>query len=187
MIDSKGPSIAEALRLYYRKSRLAADGGRFAQTWNLVSLGTLHVKLSNFAWRKRAIVCHDIHHLLTGYPCTIHGELQIAAWEFAAGRFPSASATLFCLPLVAMGAVALPRASFAAYVRGRHSKTLYSRVLSERLLMLSVQDLQKCHLPPTQATATWRDRVAYAALAGISFGLIIGPPLILTGLMLGGG
>ena len=79
-----------------------------AATWYL-GIGRLGIQLPNFEWRKRAIDKHDAHHLLLGYPCTPTGEMQMAAWEFAAGRFPHPGATLFCLPLVAMGAVLVPR------------------------------------------------------------------------------
>jgi len=90
-----------------------------ARNWSVV-LGPMTLTLPNFHWRRRAIFVHDLHHILTGYPCTMRGEFQLAVWEFAAGRFPHVAATLFCLPLVAMGFLWSPRPIDRAAAVGRY-------------------------------------------------------------------
>jgi hypothetical protein len=187
MTDYRGLVVREAIRLHYHGSGLPSDGGRSAGDWALMNLGPVRIRFSNFAWRQRALACHDLHHLLTGYPCTVAGELQIAAWEFAAGRFPNVFSTLFCLPLVGIGALAMPTRSFAAFVRGRRSLTLYAMPWTAELLCLSVQELRCRVLPRIQPTPTIGDLVRYLALAGSSFALMSIPLLVLSVLFLNRG
>lgn len=90
-------------------------------------IGLLRFRLPNFAWRQAAIDAHDRHHLITGYPLTLTGEIQLAAWEWGAGRYPDWRATLFCSPLILAGAIALPRRTWRAYAAGRQCESLYRR------------------------------------------------------------
>ena len=61
------------------------------------------------------------------------GELEIAAWEFGAGRYPHWGATLFCGPLVLFGLAAMPRRTLAAFRYGRRCRSLYSPGTMERI------------------------------------------------------
>lgn len=115
-----GPDPLELLRETHRLER--PDAAR----WSF-RLGPLLVGLPNFAWRKAAIDAHDRHHLITGYPLTMAGEIQLAAWEWGAGRYPDWRATLFCSPLILAGMLALPRRTWRAYAAGRRSESLYPR------------------------------------------------------------
>ena len=90
-------------------------------------LGPLTVTLPNFAWRQAAIDAHDMHHLITGYPLTMRGEIQLAAWEWGAGRYPDWRATAFCTPLIVAGAFIMPRRTLLAFRAGRKAQTLYPR------------------------------------------------------------
>lgn len=90
-------------------------------------IGPLLFRLPNFAWRQAAIDAHDRHHLITGYPLTMTGEIQLAAWEWGAGRYPDWRATLFCSPLILAGIIALPRRTWRAYAAGQQSESLYRR------------------------------------------------------------
>jgi hypothetical protein len=99
--------VGAALAAFRRQNGLC-EGEREARWW-LVRAGDWALPLPNFAWRRRAIDAHDVHHLLTGYPCTVEGELLIAAWEFGAGRFPHWGATVFCGPLVLAALSTMPK------------------------------------------------------------------------------
>jgi hypothetical protein len=158
---------------------MAADDDRGTEYWYL-GRGLLHIRVPNFGWRQRAIVRHDVHHILTGYPCTPTGEMQMAAWEFAAGRFPHPGATAFCLPLVGMGAVLSPRRTFAAFVRGRHGTSLYATPLSDEVLASRIVDLRQRFAPTVPTPATAGDWLTYLALVGLSFSLMLAPFLILA-------
>jgi hypothetical protein len=95
-----------------------------ASHWTL-RVGPVTLRLRNVAWRRAAIDAHDMHHLITGYPLTLRGEMQLAAWEWGAGRYPDWRATAFCAPLVLAGAVIMPRRTWRAFRDGRKSQSLY--------------------------------------------------------------
>ena len=126
--------VGEALR-DFRTANALCQTEREARWW-IVRADLVALPLPNFAWRRRAIDAHDVHHLLTGYPCTVEGELLIAAWEWGAGRYPHWGATLFCGPLVLAGLLCMPRRTLGAWRHGRHSRSLYRHADLETLLDL---------------------------------------------------
>lgn len=107
-------------------ARLTRGGGEIdrSRSWPC-RVGPLRLRFPNFAWRRRALRAHDLHHLMAGYPMTIRGEFQMAAWELGAGRYPHWGATLFCAPLIAVGFLWSPARMFRAYRRGLTSASLY--------------------------------------------------------------
>jgi hypothetical protein len=131
-----------------------------AATWTC-RFGPVVLRLPNFQWRREAIQRHDLHHILTGYPCTMRGEFQMATWEFAAGRFPHPAATLFCLPLVAMGAVWSPTAIWRAFLAGRYGRSLYKTELSEDFLRTPIEALQAVQ---SSKPAMPQDLIAFCGL-----------------------
>lgn len=176
-------TVENALRLHYAASGLPADGGRYAAVWTL-KLGPMSLRLRNFKWRQRALPRHDIHHLLTGYECTPKGEMEMAAWEFAAGPFPSVLSTAFCLPLVAIGALIAPRRSLAAFARGRRSRTLYALPFSEDLAPLALSTLRRAFVPTRPYSLTVADLALYGLLVASSAALLIAPfALVFLGLL----
>lgn len=124
-------TVGQALRAFRSENGLCHDE-REARWW-IVRADLVIFPLPNFAWRRRAIDAHDAHHLLTGYPCTCEGEVLIAAWEWGAGRYPHWGATLFCLPLLVAGLLFMPGRTYAAWRRGRLSRSLYRNADLERL------------------------------------------------------
>jgi hypothetical protein len=116
-------TLAEALRDFRQANGLHADEAA-RRSW-CCRLGPVRLVLPNFVWRRRAVEAHDLHHVLTGYPCTMGGEVQMAAWEFGAGKMPHWAATLFCLPLILIGLVRGPRRTFCAFAAGRRSHSLH--------------------------------------------------------------
>lgn len=131
-------SVPAALCAFRDANGLAQDD-HVARLWS-VRIDFFAFPLPNFAWRKRAIAAHDMHHLLTGYPCTAEGELLIAAWEWGAGRYPHWGATLFCSPLVLAGFLWTPAAAWAAFQRGRRSRSLYAPDVLDRLGSLTLDE-----------------------------------------------
>ena len=120
-------TAAEALAAYYAANGIDADPARTA-TWTC-KIGPASIEFPNWKWRRNAITRHDLHHILTGYPCTMTGEMQMAAWEFAAGRYRHWAATLFCLPLALMGIILAPRKTALAFRAGLISTSLYGSEL----------------------------------------------------------
>jgi len=175
-------TAAEALAAFHSAHGLPPDGGSGARRWNIV-LGPLRVPVPNFSWRSQALPVHDLHHLLTGYPCTPTGEFEMAAWEFAAGRYPHACATAFCLPLVGFGSLLRPRRTCAAFLRGRASRTLYERGLTAEVLQTSVAQLRVAHVAADPRQALAADRLAYAGWVLASWAWIAAPFALLAALV----
>ncbi|MEZ0225185.1 MAG: hypothetical protein ACAH83_11570 [Alphaproteobacteria bacterium] len=168
-------TVRQALDAFYIKHHLPCNGGYDAKSWAFYKIGRFQLRLPNFKWRQRAVPYHDIHHLITGYKCNPAGEMQMAAWEYAAGRFPHVCATLFCLPLVSMGAVLFPIRTFKAFVRGSRSRTLYSMEITDALLDTDLQAIRAEMLPAEKIAATPSDYIAYFKLAIQSASIILSP------------
>jgi hypothetical protein len=62
---------------------------------------------------------------MTGYPMTMRGEFQMAAWELGAGPYPDWGATLFCAPLLVAGLFWSPAKMARAFRLGRQTTSLY--------------------------------------------------------------
>ncbi len=107
--------------------RGATTGEAEAKSWTC-AVGPVTLRLPNFGWRRRALAAHDLHHLMTGYPMTMRGEFQMAAWELGAGRYPHWGASLMCTPLVLAGLLWSPAAILRAFRAGRRNRSLYGEL-----------------------------------------------------------
>lgn len=173
------PTVQDALASFYAREQLPGNGGSDARRW-AIKIGAVSVTLPNFRWREEALPLHDLHHLLTGYPCTPSGEFEMAAWEFAAGRYPHPFATVFCLPLVGVGAVLRPRRTFRAFVRGRASTTLYAQGVTASLLRSSIEQLRRATVPAVQPRVPPADGLAYVFLVLASIAWLSAPVVLLA-------
>jgi hypothetical protein len=176
-LPSAPPTLGEALAAYQRAHRLDPSPAT-AASWTF-KFGPLTLRLPNFAWRREAILRHDLHHVLTGYDCTMRGECQMATWEFAAGRFPHPGATLFCLPLVAAGLVWSPRAIWSAFRRGRSGCSLYGVELTDTLLRTSPSAVIETVRRLQKRTSPAGDIVAFAWLV-VKAGLMVAVPFVVV-------
>ncbi|HEX2764036.1 MAG TPA: hypothetical protein VHM92_09400 [Allosphingosinicella sp.] len=116
----------EALSLLRREAR----GAPAERRWTC-RVGPFVLRFPNFAWRRRALRAHDLHHLMAGHPMTMRGEFQMAAWELGAGRYPDWRASLFCSPLLVAGLLWSPRLMAAAFRDGRRTRSLYSSLAGD--------------------------------------------------------
>jgi hypothetical protein len=162
-------TLGQALAAFRRANGIPSDEAR---SWTC-KVGPVTLRLPNFRWRRRAILRHDLHHVLTGYPCTLRGECQVAAWEFAAGRFPHPAATLFCLPLVALGTLWSPRALWSAFTAGRRSCSLYAVGDTGALLATPLGKMSAA----ARAEVSIADACAFALLVAQSCALVLAPVL----------
>jgi hypothetical protein len=128
------PTLGEALAQFRHANALVADES--TQAWWTCKFGPVALQLPNFQWRRRAVLAHDLHHVVTGYPCGLRGEFQMAAWEFGAGPMPHPAAAAFCLPLIVAGLCWSPRRIWRAYRAGRRSRTLHGTPDIEALLAM---------------------------------------------------
>jgi hypothetical protein len=155
-------TLAHALTAFRLANGIRAD--EIAHGWWTCRIVRLPLRLPNFAWRRRAILAHDIHHVLTGYPCTLHGEFQMAAWELGAGRMPHWGAALFCLPLVLPGFWCIPRRMLQAFKAGRRSRSLHQWTPAQRLLMAPVRAVRAELAVAPDLRGRWADSVLFAVL-----------------------
>jgi ubiquinone biosynthesis protein Coq4 len=124
----------------------------------------LTLRLPNFKWRRDAILAHDLHHLLVGYPCNLWGEMRMAAWEFGAGRMPHLGARLFCVPLVTIGLVRSPRSVLAAFLAGRRSQSLHEAADVEQLLDAPLSAARAKLATCRNSSGGWRNYGRFALL-----------------------
>lgn len=128
-------TVADALKAFRDANNIPHREGAF---WTC-RVGPVLLRLPNFAWRKKAVLAHDIHHVLTETPCTMRGECRMAAWEFGAGGMPHWGATLFCLPLAIAGAIFSPSRAWAAFRDGRKSRSLHGASTLDPILSMPLE------------------------------------------------
>lgn len=163
-------TVRDALAAFRRENGIPTDAA--SRAWWSCRIGPLRLWLPNFRWRRHAILAHDLHHVLVGFPCTMRGECLMAAWEFGAGRMPHPAAALFCLPLVLLGCLWSPRRTWDTFLLGRHSSSLHDLGVGDGLLDSSIGQTRDDYSPRRRAQARASDYVRFAQL-------VLGAALIL--------
>ena len=134
----------EVLNKFYADNNLDADGGQASSSVKIELTPKFHFYFPNFDARRKAVILHDIHHLITGYTTTLAGESEISAWEIASGckKYWAAflidtSGLMIGIPFNFMGVL-------KAFARGRRTKNLYHDTISvEQALDMKISELQK--------------------------------------------
>jgi len=175
-------SVGEALAEFRRLNGIPQDEAERA-FWSC-RLGSFSIPLPNFTWRKSAILAHDLHHLVTAYPCTLRGECQMAAWEFGAGRMPHWAARMFCLPLVLLGLGWSPRSIWRAFLSGRQSRSLHGITLDQRLLAAPFDVLHADLATPRRRAGALAAHLLFARLVVEAVLIVSAPPATIAGLWL---
>ncbi len=180
MQDARELTVGDALAKFRKENGLetAATTSPF---WRC-RVGPVNLVFPNFRWRREAIVSHDLHHVLTGYSCSMRGEFQLATWEFAAGRFPHPAATLFCLPLVVAGICWSPRAIWRAYLDGRRSRSLYGLRGKDDLLNASFEAVRESFNPRQADAVSASDIVGFGYLLAQASLTVLVPLIVIVGL-----
>ncbi|HSY77579.1 MAG TPA: hypothetical protein VK890_12015, partial [Bacteroidia bacterium] len=118
-------TVKEAMQNYFRENDLGEDGG-LNKTWAKIKIGPVYLPLLNIPARRKALVLHDIHHIVTGYKGDWRGEVSISAWEVSSGCGKLWAALLIDLWAFAIGLCIYPESVFHAFLRGRRTKNLYT-------------------------------------------------------------
>jgi hypothetical protein len=174
MTSATGERFAPGLTLGEARARLFALGGLgedggYGDAWVVLKLWRIPLAFPNTDGRRRAVRFHDLHHVLTEYPTTWRGEFEIAAWEVAGGIRRYWVAWLLDLLGFACGLVVYPRATYRAFVRGRHSTNLYGYEWDESILARRVGEVRRrLGLDEGTAAATRDDKVSFALWAAAS-------------------
>jgi hypothetical protein len=130
---------------YFETNGFGANGG-YDDEWVDFKLGPIPFPFPNSPARVKAVRYHDLHHVLTGYRTDFRGELEISAWEIAAGCKSMAAAWVLNLSGMGGGLLRCPKRSLAAFVRGRRHRTLYGEDY-EALLDLTVAEARAKYAP----------------------------------------
>lgn len=176
--------IAEALAAYYRAHGLPPDGGA-SDPWFRAAIGPLSIRLPNPPARRRAVRLHDINHLATGYNTVFsEGEMAIAAFEVGAGCGGYFLVWLINLSMFALGLGIQPRAQWEAFIRGRHSTSVYHldhEVAGlDELTIIDVRALLQLDSAPT--TRRLMDAMSFLAWTVVAVTLWLTPLLVTAAL-----
>ncbi|MES1181167.1 MAG: hypothetical protein ABUL44_00075, partial [Flavobacterium sp.] len=120
----------EALSRFYAANRLGKDGGIAHASVRIELSRKVHMYYPNFNARRKAVLKHDIHHLLTGYSTKLKGECEICAWEIGSGCKKYWGAFVLDTSGLVLGIPFYFRRTLRAFARGRKTKNLYTDFIS---------------------------------------------------------
>lgn len=134
----------EVLARFYKENNLDADGGDASPSVKVEFFNGFCFYFPNFDQRRKAVIKHDIHHLLTGYSTVLKGETEISAWEIASGCkkyhaafFINTSGLMMGFPLNFFGIL-------RAFARGRRTKNLYDdKITTEQAMDTPIKILRR--------------------------------------------
>jgi hypothetical protein len=119
-----GQTVKEALHNFFAANNLGEDGG-LNKMWAKIKVGPVYIPILNPPARRKALVFHDIHHIVTGYKGDWKGEVSISAWELSSGCGKLIAAWVLDLMALAIGLVLYPSAVYHAFIRGQRTRNLY--------------------------------------------------------------
>ncbi len=129
---------------FYTQYNLGEEGGNFLPYVTIEFTSFFKVFIPNWDSRRKAVLRHDIHHVLTGYRSDIVGEFEIAAWEIASGCWNFFAAYLLNSGGLLAGIIIYPKPCFKAFVIGCRTTNLYQIKLSDiEMKNMSVAELKQ--------------------------------------------
>jgi hypothetical protein len=183
--NGAGERFAPGLTLGEARARLFAlgglgDDGGYGDAWVRLKLWRVPFVIPNTESRRRVVRFHDLHHVLTEYPTTWRGEFEIAAWEVAGGIRRYWAGWLLDLLGFACGLVVFPRATYRAFMRGRHSTNLYGDEWDESILARRVGEVRhRLGLDEQDMRPNVGDRAAFAFWSGVSVLTYVGTGVVM--------
>lgn len=175
--------LIDARTQYFRDNDFGEDGGYSKPTATVYLFGK-PVAFPNTEGRKKAVVFHDLHHILTGYKTNNLGEAEISAWELGSGCFKNKFAWVINTFGLCLGIFKSPSRVFGAFVRGRHSQNVYGRN-AEQLLGQEVAELRdELGLSDAPRKASPTDWILFSAYLGTAFACQLAPLFLLAWLFL---
>jgi hypothetical protein len=165
-MDDKTPG--ELLPEFYKENNLGMEGGKNSSSVRIEITKKFALYFPNFTARKKAVLKHDIHHLVTGYPSTFTGETEISAWEIASGCKKYWAAWVLDMSGMMMGILFNFWNVLKAFARGRRTKNLYYDVIStEEAMDMQLSELKKLLLLdkyPKNTRPTFIDFILFVPL-----------------------
>jgi hypothetical protein len=125
-------TLAELLPDFYKKYGLGQDGGQGSSIVRIELTKKIILYFPNFNARKKAVLKHDIHHIVTGYRSTFKGETEIGAWEIGSGCRKYWAAWILDMSSVMTGILFNCWNVVKAFARGRRTRNLYHHIISDK-------------------------------------------------------
>jgi len=185
MSSSSNPLlISNALTQFFEQYQLGADGG-LSSNWVKLKIGKFFIPIPNTKERKRALIFHDIHHIVTGYASNWKGEVEIGAWEVASGCGDYMAAWVLDLGSLLIGLFLYPKLTYSAFIRGRRSNNLYHyKYTQEQLMEMSVPELQNIlKLEEPSIPASLAEKISFIKWSLFAAAVWVLPGLIFCGIL----
>jgi hypothetical protein len=132
-------TIKKELDSYWLANGLPKDGGA-SETFNEAKIGKISFKYPNLDGK--ALILHDLNHLITGYATNWIGECQVSAWELASGgRIGYPKTWIYPISLVFLGIIICPKKTVKAFIRGRNRVNSFVLSLEYDVLNLTKKEL----------------------------------------------
>lgn len=145
-VRSISPNLTpgQILQTFYKDHDLPMDGGVNEPRVKIKMAKGFTIYIPNFEARRKVVLKHDVHHLLTGYNTHFKGETEISAWEIGSGCRHYWMAWALDMQAMMFGFLFNLGGIFRAFVRGRHSINLYSDLLDDKKLMdMTISEILK--------------------------------------------
>ncbi len=154
-------TAGEVLSLFYKKNNLPADGGQSSSFVKIELTKKIAFFIPNFNSRRKAVLKHDIHHILTEYTASsILGEAEISAWEIASGCKKYRAALLIDIHGALLGLLINPYRVLVAYSRGKRTKNLYHDIINDETALNTPIKILRHTLNINQANANLKPRIS---------------------------
>lgn len=136
-------TLREALDMFFAQYNLGEDGG-LNNDWAYMDMKWFRIPFPNTAARKKALVYHDVHHIVNGYQSNWQGEAEVGAWEISTGCGPYKAALLLDSGAMAVGLIFYPVKTYRAFIRGQRTRNLYLNTYTrEQLMPMRIAEVQQ--------------------------------------------
>jgi hypothetical protein len=181
MSSSASDTPRKKLTEFYKQFNLEGDGGQSKSYVRIEFGGGLSIYLPNLESRKKAVIRHDIHHLITGYSGILTGETEISAWELRSGCWNYPFAFFINLSGMMTGLLFNLPSVFRAWVKGRTTTNLYQLNLSEtEVLDMPLEELTKqLRWNQKDEKANAYDYISFLGFIGLATLLAVGSIVLL--------
>jgi len=120
------------------------DGGQSSPYVAVEFTKNIILYFPNFNARRNAVLMHDIHHIVTGYPSTFTGETEIGAWEIGSGCKKYWAAWILDISGMMAGIIYNLSGVLKAFARGRRTINLYHHTINTSQAMdMTVGEIEK--------------------------------------------
>ena len=171
-------TIRELLPGFYKEYNLGMDGGQSSSSVRIELTKNLTLYIPNFTARRKAVLKHDIHHIVTGYRSTFKGESEIGAWEIGSGCRHYWAAWVLDASGFISGILFNLWGVLKAFARGRRTRNLYyDNIPDDKALEMKQSEIQKLLLLdkyPKNTSPSFIDILIFAvyALAGLIYSVL---------------